>query len=78
MQDTIAWQTENPIKVVSFTYTTRLDWINSIQVTISNGQSSPIFAGPKQDSISESKKLLIGDASQIKRIQGTIKNKSLR
>jgi hypothetical protein len=63
---------------VSFTYRTKGDFIHSIQITLSNGQTSPLFAGPGKDNLSDFKTLQIGDASLIKRVQGTKKGKSMR
>jgi len=62
---------------VSFTYRTKGAFIHSIQITLSNGQTSPLFAGPGKDNLSDFKTLQIGDASLIKRVQGTKKGKSM-
>ena len=67
-QDVLGWQTYKPIKVVSFTYRTKVNFIHSIQVTLSNGQVSPMIEGPSKEDLSDFKTLQIGDASLIKRV----------
>ena len=63
---------DQPAKVVSFNY--RI-WgnccITQIQVNLSNGKSSPLFAASKTDKLSELKTLHIQDIAQVKRVQGT-------
>ena len=67
---------DQPAKVVSFNYRV---WdncaITQIQVNLSNGKSSPLFAASKTDKLSELKTLHIQDIAQVKRVQGT-KNSS--
>ena len=64
--------TDQPAKVVSFNY--RLfdnRFITQIQVNLSNGKSSPLFAASRTDKLSELKTLHIQDIAQVKRVQGT-------
>ena len=64
--------TDKPAKVVSFNYRV---WnncvITQIQVNLSNGKSSPLFAASKTTDLSEVKTLHIQDIAQVKRVQGT-------
>ena len=62
---------DKPIKLVSFKYRTRGEFIHSIQVTLSNGQSSPMFSASSKDNLSEFKTLQIGDSSHVRKVQGT-------
>ena len=63
---------DQPAKVVSFNYRV---WNNrviaQIQVNLSNGKSSPLFAASRTDKLSELKTLHIQDIAQVKRVQGT-------
>ena len=63
---------DQPAKVVSFNYRTYYDcFITQIQVNLSNGKSSPLFAASKTDKLSELKTLHIQDIAQVKRVKGT-------
>jgi len=52
-QDILAMSCDKPIKVVSYTYRMRTDnGIHTIQVTLSNGSASPLYAASKTDKLS--------------------------
>jgi hypothetical protein len=63
---------DQPAKVVSFNYRLYDNClITQIQVNLSNGKSSPLFAASRTDKLSELKTLHIQDIEQVKRVQGT-------
>ena len=63
---------EKPIKVVSFDYKCRYHSINQVQVNLSNGASSPLFASKITDNLSEQKTLKFSDAAMVRRVQGSL------
>ena len=52
---------DKPAKVVSFNYRTDGNHILQVQVNLSNGKSSPMFAASHTDNLSEVKTLNIYD-----------------
>ena len=63
---------DQPAKVVSFNYRVHDNrYITQIQVNLSNGKSSPLFAASRTTNLSELKTLHIQDIAQVKRVQGT-------
>ena len=66
------YTSDKPIKVTSFTHRMRAgNDFHSIQVSLSNGKASPLFAAPDTSNLTSLTTLQIPDASLIKRIQGT-------